>query len=671
MEGKELLVVPAVGLLGLGFGLYMAYKTLRSDPGPREIRSLSRAIQVGASTFLKREYQVMGLIAIFFALFLALALSVYVAFTFVVGAASSALAGFIGMSIATRANGRTTFAARKGQNQALAVAITAGSVMGMVAVSLGILGISGVYLLFKNLDFAPSPLAVITGYSLGASFVAIFARIGGGIYTKAADIGADLVGKVEVGIPEDDPRNAAVIADQVGDNVGDINGMGADTYQAYVDTTIASLLIGAVAQSSSGAPLGEKGVFFPLFIMAVGVVASALAVLIMRALSGSKMRSQHILIAGMLISGALTLLGIFFLSWLYLHELRPFLAAVVGLATGILIGLNTEYYTSRGPVRFIAHSTTTGSATTIITGLAVGLESAVIPMILLGLGMIAAYRLEGMYGIALSGVGMLSILGTILSLDAYGPIVDNAGGIAQMTSQDPEVRRITDRLDAAGNTTAAIGKAFAVSATAAAALSLLTAYSKAAHIAHLDIRDPRVMAGLLIGGVLPALLSSLTLRAVGKTASRVVEEVRRQFKETPGLLEGKVEPDYARCVDIATTGALGHLVVPCLLAAGAPFIVVLALGREALAGVLAGCIVSGIFLALLMANVGCAWDNAKKFIEAGELGGKGSLPHKASVVADTVGDPLKDTAGPTLNILIELLAAVSVAFVPLFLRIFG
>ena len=670
MDNIPLFIVFIIGLSALAFSLYLAYSTLKNDPGPREIASISRAIQVGATAFMRREYRVMALVALPFALFLALALSPYVMFSFIVGMVCSTLSGFIGMSIATRTNGRVAFAARNGLSKAMNVAFSGGAVMGMAVVGLGALGISGLYLLFDLLPFTPEPLAVITGYSMAASFVAIFVRIGGGIFTKAADIGADLVGKVEVGIPEDDPRNAAVIADQVGDNVGDVAGLGSDLNQSYTDTIISSLLIGAAAQSIGGLYLGEKSVIFPLLLVAAGIVASALGILIVKMLSQKSMiRPEAILKVGMLTSGALSLLGILLLSRFYLGRLGAFYAATSGLVVGLLIGLNTEYYTYKKPVRFIAESSETGAATTIIAGLAVGLESTVLSMILLGLGMIIAHHFAGLYGIALSGLGMLSIMGINLAMDAYGPIADNAGGIAQMSSQGPEIRHITDRLDAVGNTTAAIGKAFAASATAAASLSLLTAYSEAAHIIHLDIREPRVMAGLLIGGVLPALFSSMVIKSVGRTAQLIVIEVRRQFREIAGLLAGKTLPDYSRCVDIATRGALGQLVLPCLLAISVPFVTIFTLGKEALAGLLAGCIVCGIFLALFMANAGGAWDNAKKLIEAGELGGRGSLAHKASVIGDTVGDPLKDTAGPSLDILVQLIATVSLAFTPLFLRI--
>jgi len=661
---------PIAGLLGMIFTIYLARVTLSKDVGTPEIAGFSAIIQKGAETFLRREYSIMAVAAALFAIFLVAVLNVYIMLAFVVGVVTSVLAGYIGMSIATRANGRTTYAARKGVSQALDVAFSGGAVLGMAASSLGIFGISTVYLVFSLLHVVPNPLSVMTGYSIGASFAAIFARIGGGIYTKAADIGADLVGKVEVGIPEDDPRNPAVIADNVGDNVGDVAGMGADTYQSYVDTTIAALILGGAATTASGTPLGEKGIYFPLWVLLVGLLGSIVGIVVVKLLARfARVGPREILRLGLLVSGLATLLGILFLSWFYLHDLRAFYATTSGLVTGVAIGLITEYFTSGRPIRVIAESSESGAATTIITGISVGMQSATLPMLILGLSMIFAYRAWGIYGISLSGVGLLSILGITLSMDAYGPIADNAGGIAEMTRQHPRIRRITDRLDAAGNTTAAIAKAFAVSATAAAALSLLTAYSEVAQVTSLDIRDSRVMAGMLIGGALPALLSSMTLSAVGRAAGLMVTEVRRQFKEIAGLLEGKAVPDYQRCIDIAARSALTQLVWPCLVAVASPFAIVVALGREALAGFIAGNIVSGIFLAIFMANAGGAWDNAKKYIEMGAHGGKGSLAHHASVVGDTVGDPLKDTAGPTLNILVELVAAVSLAFVPLFLHL--
>ncbi len=671
MDSPILLVVPAVGLLGLLFSLYLAFGTLRHSPGPPEIASISRAIQVGASTFLRREYRVMGIAGAAFAVLLAAVLNAYVAVAFLVGVLCSAAAGFIGISISTRANGRVTFAARGGLGKALHVAFSGGAVMGMAVVSLAALGISGTYLFLSGLPSAPDSLTTITGYSMGASFVAIFVRVGGGIFTKAADMGADLVGKVEVGIPEDDPRNAAVIADQVGDNVGDVAGLGADLNQSYTDAIITSLLISAAAPVA-GIAWGPKGVAFPLLLSANCIVASGLGTLVTRTLSARDIiRPEALLRVGLLVGGAISLLGSLLLSHFFLQDLRPFLAVVTGLLVGGLIGLNTEYYTYRKPLRSIIQASETGAATNIIAGLAVGLESTVLSMILLALGTLAAHYFAGLYGIAISGIGMLSVLGINVALDAFGSIADNAGGIAQMSGQPGKIRRITDHLDAVGNTTAAIGKAFAASATAAAAISLLAAYSEAMFIEQLDIREPRVMAGLLIGAVLPALFAAMIIKSVDRTAQLIVREVRRQFQEIRGLMEGTTPPDYAACVDIATRGALSRLVLPCALATIIPFVALLTLGPEALAGLLTGCILCGIFLALFMANAGGAWDNAKKRIEAGEMGGRGSIAHTASIIGDTVGDPLKDAAGPTLNILVQLTATVSLAFAPLFLRILG
>ena len=484
-------------------------------------------------------------------------------------------------------------------------------------------------------------------------------------------MGADLVGKVEVGIPEDDPRNAAVIADLVGDNVGDVAGLGSDLNQSYTDTIITSLIIGAVAPAA-GLSLGARGIAFPLLLATTSIITSALGILVAKRLSELDIvRPEALLRVALWLTGGLALLGTLLLSLLYLQDIHPFLAAATGLLVGVLIGLNTEYYTYRKPLRSIIQACEAGSATNIIAGIGVGLESTVLSMVLLGLGTVVAHHFAGLYGIAISGIGMLSVLGINVSLDAFGSIADNAGGIAQMSGQPARIRDITDHLDAVGNTTAAIGKAFASSATAAAAISLLTAYSEAMRIEHLDIRDPRVMAGLLIGAVLPALFAAMVIKSVDRTAQLIVREVRRQFQDIRGLMDGSSPPDYEACVDIATRGALSRLVLPCVVATVIPFAILLTLGPEALAGLLTGCILCGIFLALFMANAGGAWDNAKKRIEAGEMGGRGSIAHKASVIGDTVGDPLKDAAGPTLDILVQLTATVSLAFAPLFLRILG
>ena len=666
---------PIIGIVGLFISFILYREVMRIDPGTPEIIKYSKTIRSGAFTFLKREYLTMLMFAIIFAVIIAFTLNNYVMFCFIVGAVTSALAALIGMNMATNANGRTTFAARTSQNKALNTAISGGSVMGITAVSIGILGISSIYILFTYLKIA-EPLEVITGYSIGASFTAIFDRIGGGIFTKAADIGADLVGKTEIGIPEDDPRNPAVIADNVGDNVGDINGMGSDTYQAYTDTTIASLIIGSIVavQGINGTILGEKAIIFPFMVAATGIISSIIGIYTIKTfLKYRKRVMKNILLVGFLTSWFLSVIGVFIFAKYYLNYINAFYSAIAGLTSGVLIGFSTNYYTIKKPTRIIADSAVTGPATTIITGLSVGLESAFIPMILLSISMIISYHFAGIYGVSLSGVGLLSILGITLSLDAYGPIADNAGGIAEMTKQEPRIREITDKLDMFGNTTAAIAKAFAVGATAAAALSLITAYAEKAGIGslgHLDIRQPKVMAGILIGSVFPALLSSIALKAVGKSAQSMVKEVRRQFKEIPGLIKGKAEPDYNRCIDISTKGALKRMVLPSVISLLAPFVIAFILGKEALAGFLTGCMATGIFLAIFMANVGGAWDNAKKLIEAGRHGGRGSEAHKASVIGDTVGDPLKDTAGPSLNIIIELVAAISLAFVPLFLKFF-
>ena len=666
-------VFPIVGIAGLLVSLALYREVMRSDPGTPEIIKYSKTIRSGAFTFLKREFLTMLGFAIIIAVIIAFTLNTYVMFCFIAGVTTASLAALIGMNMATNANGRATFAARSSQNKALNVAISGGSVMGIASVSIGILGVSIMYILLSFFKVAET-LEIITGFSIGASFIALFKRVGGGIFTKAADIGADLVGKIEIGIPEDDPRNPAVIADNVGDNVGDINGMGADTYQSFTDTTIASLIIGSIVavQGLRGTILGDKAIIFPLMVIATGIISSIVGIYIIKILLKYKIPiMKNILLIGFLTSWILLVIGVFIFAKFYLNYMGAFYSTVAGLTAGVLIGFSTNYYTMRRPIRIISDSAITGPATTIITGISFGLESTFFPMVLLSLSMLISHYFAGIYGVSLSGVGLLSILGTILSLDAYGPIADNAGGIAEMTKQEPKVREITDRLDMFGNTTAAIAKAFAVGATAAAALSLITAYAEKAGIGSLgslDIRQPKVMAGILIGSVFPALLSSIILKAVGKSAQLVIKEVRRQFREIPGLFEGKAEPDYNRCIDISTKGALRKMILPSVISLLAPFVIAFTLGKEALAGFLTGCMVAGIFLAIFMANVGGAWDNAKKLIEAGRHGGKGSESHKASVIGDTVGDPLKDTAGPSLDIIIELVAAISLAFVPLFLK---
>lgn len=652
---------PILGICALLFAFYLTKKVGRQDAGTDRMKEIAAFIHEGARAFLTAEYKI--LIVFVAVLFILIGVGIgnwVTAVCFLVGALFSTVAGYIGMNVATKANVRTAAAAKdSGMNKALSIAFSGGAVMGMAVVGFGLFGSGVIYALTKNPD-------VLSGFSLGASSIALFARVGGGIYTKAADVGADLVGKVEAGIPEDDPRNPAVIADNVGDNVGDVAGMGADLFESYVGSLVSAITLGVVYAKESGA-------LFPLVIAALGVLASVIGCFFVK---GDENSSPHkALKYGSYSAAIVVMIGSLILSKVFFNGFKEAIAIIFGLIVGLLIGVITEVYTSGdyGFVKKIAQQSETGPATTVISGIAVGMQSTAVPIILIAIGIIGAYSFSGLYGIALAAVGMLSTTGITVAVDAYGPIADNAGGIAEMSGLPSEVRNITDKLDAVGNTTAAMGKGFAIGSAALTALALFVSYAQAVGLfeSGINLLDYKVIVGMFVGGMLPFLFSAFTMDSVSKAAYKMIEEVRRQFKTIPGILEGKGKPDYTSCVAISTQAALKEMLLPGVMAVLAPLFIGVVLGPAALGGLLGGALVTGVMLAIFMSNSGGAWDNAKKYIEDGNHGGKGSEAHRASVVGDTVGDPFKDTSGPSINILIKLMTIVSLVFAPLFLSIGG
>ena len=666
-----IIVAIALGIASLAFAGAMTLRVLREDQGDDTIKGITQAIKEGSNAFLYREYQYLIAFVVIIYVVVTFAIDWETGLAYLIGAVASGFAGWAGMTVAVRANGRTTAAALRGLNPALRVAFSGGTVMGHTVVGLGLIALTGAYLIFQD-------ITIVTGLGFGASSIALFARVGGGIFTKAADVGADLVGKVEQGIPEDDPRNPATIADNVGDNVGDVAGMGADLFESYVGSIIAAIAIAAGTTVVAG--YDSAYAVLPLAIAAAGIFSGIIGTFFVSASENAGFSTLlWALRRGVFVAGGLVIaisLGIV----LYMDvSFLVFWIIITGLVSGIVIGLATEYYTSYEykPTRNVAEQSLSGPATTIISGFATGMQSTVIPVIVIGTAIIISFKLAeeiapglGFYGVALAAVGMLSTLGITLSTDAYGPIADNAGGIAEQAHLDPSIRQRTDSLDSLGNTTAATGKGFAIGSAALTALALMAAYAHAVGLDDgIDILNFRTLAGALVGGMLPFIFSALTMNAVGRAAHEIVNEVRRQFKEIPGIMDGSGRPDYARCVDMSTKSALREMVIPGLIAVVAPLAIGFVLGPEALGGLLVGAIISGFMMALTMATAGGAWDNAKKWVEAGNLGGKGSDAHKAAVVGDTVGDPFKDTSGPSLNILLKLMTIVALVFAPVFLEV--
>ena len=671
---KLLYLAPAAGILSLIFAGLFAYLVLKQPAGTEEMQKIASAIQEGAMAYLNRQYKTVAIVAIILAAAIYTLLGVdgpRIAFGFLAGAIASAGAGYIGMNVSVRANVRTANAAKEGLEKAISVAFKGGAVTGLAVVGLALLGTSGFYILYGG---EPQNVDLVVGFGFGASLISLFARVGGGIYTKAADVGADLVGKVEAGIPEDDPRNAAVIADNVGDNVGDCAGMGADLFETYVVTSLAAMLLGAIVIAKH--PEYPNAVTYPLILGAVAIIASIIAVFCVRL--GKSKKIMRALYKGVAAAALISVVAFYIVTDKLMHDMKFYYASLVGIAIMVLVVVITEYYTSKSyrPVKVVAHASTTGAGTNIISGLAVGLESTAMPVIVICAGILTAFFVVGglsepdlgLYGIAIAAAAMLSTTGIIVALDSYGPITDNAGGIAEMAALPEKTRYVTDQLDAVGNTTKAVTKGYAIGSAALGALALFADYRYKVGLGagDLGLDNPVVLVGLFIGGLLPFLFSAVTMNAVGKAAFEIVEEVRRQFREIPGIMEGTTKPEYGKAVDIVTKAAIREMVIPGILAIGVPLFVGLVLGKVALGGLLIGIIVVGLLMALFMANSGAAWDNAKKLIEDGEYGGKGSDAHKAAVVGDTVGDPFKDTSGPALNPLIKVVNIIAILFAALF-----